>query len=79
MPEFSGILAPMTKRTQKQSDLREVNSLVTRAILLLDRNGCEEQVEDLLRFKVRMRLLKETKANSPSAIATHTQVKIGDE
>ncbi len=68
----------MKKRTQKQSDLREVSSLVTRAILLLDRNGCEEQVEDLLRFKVRMRLLKEIKASSPSAIATHTQVKIGD-
>ena len=80
MPEVREILTRMVKKaTQKQRDLREVGSLLTRAILLLDRSGCEEQVENLLRFKVRMRLLEETEANSPAAIATHTQVKTGDE
>ena len=46
MPEVPGILAHMAKLTRKESDLREVDSLLTRAILLLDRNACEEQVLD---------------------------------
>jgi len=56
MPEVPGILACMAKLTRKESDLREVDSLLTRAILLLDRNACEEHVQELLSLKVRMKL-----------------------
>ena len=42
----------MAKRlTQKARDLQEVSGLLTRAILLLDRNHCAEQVDELLGFK----------------------------
>ena len=56
MPEVPEILAPVAKLTRKESDLREVDSLLTRAILLLDRNVCEEQVQELLGLKARMKL-----------------------
>ena len=42
----------MAKRlTQKERDLQEIGGLLTRAILLLDRNHCAEQVDELLGFK----------------------------
>jgi len=44
----------MTKRNPLERDLQEAHHHLTRAILFLDRNGVEDQVETLLRVKAAL-------------------------
>jgi len=44
----------MTKQNPFERDLQEAHHHLTRAILFLDRNGVEDQVETLLRVKAAL-------------------------
>jgi len=44
--------------TKVERDLREANSLLTRAVLLLDRNFLENEVQSLLELKTALRKLQ---------------------
>lgn len=44
--------------TKIERDLREANSLLTRAVLLLDRNFLENEVQSLLELKTTLRKLQ---------------------
>ncbi len=54
LTHFCKLVLIMKKQNPFERDLQEAHHHLTRAILFLDRNGVEDQVETLLRIKAAL-------------------------